>query len=125
MSYKILDDLDLELNKVTNESLKILYDLGLLNLGDALTKEEQTLIIEALETLERGKVGQALMIMNRKPGVNELEIYVNTEKLKQIIKAIFLLSDEQIKKIENNIEKIDCREVRRALYNFFIKLNPF
>lgn len=125
MKYKILDDLEVGLKKkVTVSSVKNLDKLGLLNTGNSLTKEEQDLILEALQTLDRGKAAKGIEILLRKPVVNEMDIYMNNDKLFLLVCSVFELTESDKVKIKEKIEELDLQIVLQGLYDFFFLLKP-
>lgn len=126
---KILD-FELGFNKVTPRSLKICQELGLLNAGGRLTKEEQDLIIKALETETGDKEHdgiswKALEVMKRKPAVDEMDIYLNLEKTEKLIRAVFKVTDEQMEAIKSKYDDIDVEILIQSTFEYLGKLQPF
>lgn len=125
MKYKILDDLEVDLKRrVTVSSVKNLDKLGLLNTGNSLTKEEQDLILEALQTLDRGKAAKGIEILMRKPIINEMDIYMNNDKLFLLVCSVFELTESDREKIKEKIEELDLQIVLQGVYDFFFLLRP-
>ena len=121
--YKI-GDKDLELRIVCAKSLKVCKELGLLNRGAVLTKEEQDLVIKALEEGEDGLRWDALEIFKRNPIVNEMEIYLNPEKLIKLIDAVFSVTPEELKELGDKWEELNTETIIQGAFEFLGKLEP-
>lgn len=110
------------LRNVCGKSLKIYKELGLLQQGGKFTKEEQELISDALEYVDEAKTWRALEILKRNPVVDEMEIYMNPEKLIRLIDATFLITPDELKELDP--ETLNLETVISGAFDFLKKCQP-
>lgn len=121
MVYKILDE-ELILRNVNAKGLSICKKLGLLQRGNRLTKEEQDLLIDTLKTLDRNKATECLTFLDRQPIVDEMDIYLNPEKLVQLVDAIFVI--EEIQHYRDKWDEINTELVIQGAFDYMGKCQP-
>jgi hypothetical protein len=110
------------LRNVCGKSLKVYKDLGLLQQGGKFTKEEQELIACALEFTDEAKTFKAIEILKRNPVVDEMEIYMNPEKLVKLIDATFIISADELKELDP--ETLNVEVVINGAFDFLKKCQP-
>jgi len=121
--YKLTDNIEAELKaKITPKSLKIYKDLGLLNRGEALSQDEFSLIKSVIqsaldEDFDRDKAREAMKILDSEPAGNEIELYLDPEKLKMLIDVTF---DKNVE----DVQDVDISAVVQGVYDQMGKLNP-
>ena len=112
------------LRNVCGKSLKVCKELGLLNAGNLFTQEELDLIYDALETLDDGQVYKAKELIKRNPKIDEMEIYLNPEKLIRLIDAVFLITSDELEDLRKIAEEIDIEMVISGTFDFLKKCQP-
>ncbi len=110
------------LRNVCGKSLKIYKELGLLQQGGKFTKEEQELIADALEYVDEAKTWKALEILKRNPVVDEMEVYMNPEKLIKLIDATFLITPDELKELDP--ETLNLETVISGAFDYLKKCQP-
>ena len=123
MTYE-LNGKEFKLRNVCGKSLKICKELGLLQRGERISKEEQDLILEALDKKEDGLVWKAQQVFERKPAIDEMEIYLNYEKLIRLIDAVFLISKEDLDELTKVAEELNTEVVIQGAFDFLGKCQP-
>jgi hypothetical protein len=124
VSYYNLNGKEFELRNVCAKSLKVCKELGLLQKGERITKEEQDLILEALATQEDGLIWKAQQIFERKPIIDEMEIYLDPEKLTRLIEVVFFVTQPELKELSEKWDEINIETVIQATFEFLGKCQP-
>lgn len=114
----------LTLRNVCAKNLKVCKELGLLNSGNAFSQEELDLIKGALETGEDGQVYKATELLKRNPKIDEMEIYLNREKLLRLIDAVFLITAEDLDDLGKVWEELNVEVVINGAFDFLKKCQP-
>ena len=112
------------LRNVCGKNLKVCKELGLLNAGNLFSQEELDLISDALESLDDGKVWKAKELLKRNPKIDEMEIYLNSEKLMKLIDAVFLITPEELKELEKIADELNVEVVISGAFDFLKKCQP-
>ncbi len=114
----------LNLRNVCGKNLKVCKEFGLLNNGNLFTQEELDLIKDALDSGEDGMVWKAKELLKRNPKIDEMEIYLNPEKLIKLIDAVFLVTSEELEELKKNADELDIEVVVNGAFDFLKKCQP-
>ena len=112
------------LRNVCGKNLKVLKELGLLNVGNAFSQDELDQIKDALESGEDGQAYKVLELLKRNPKIDEMEIYLNPEKLLKLIDAIFLVTPEELEGLKLIADELNVEVVINGAFDFLKKCQP-
>jgi hypothetical protein len=112
------------LRNVCGKNLKVCKEFGLLNSGNAFSQEELDLIKDALENGGEAQTWKAIELMKRNPKIDEMEIYLNPEKLIKLIDAVFLVNPEDLKELEKTADELNVGVVINGVFDFLKKCQP-